>query len=70
MVDRADDRRPAITAVQHRADAGGSRPSADAGERDVADAVADQGQAALHEVDADRRRGEPDEQRRRPARAA
>ena len=35
----------------------------DAGERDVADAVADQGQPALHEVDAERRGGQPGDQR-------
>ena len=40
-----------------------SRPSADAGDRDVADAVAHQGQPALHEVGADGRGGQAGEQR-------
>ena len=48
----------------------GAEAEADAGERDVADAVAHQRQAALHEVDADGGRGQADQERRRAAPAA
>ena len=44
-----------------------SRPERDAGDGDVADAVAHQGEPALHEVGADGRGGQPGEQRRRAA---
>ena len=41
----------------------GQQPEGDAGDGDVADAVAHQGQPALHQVGADRRRGQPGEER-------
>ena len=55
-IDRDDDR-------GDRRRGAGEQAERDAGDRDVADAVAHQGEPALHEVGADGRGGEPGEQR-------
>ena len=73
LADQLDQRRrratATTTAVQRRRGAG-EQAERDAGDGDVADAVAHQGEPALHEVGADGGRGEAGEQRRRAAPAA
>jgi hypothetical protein len=70
--DELDRHRPDQGGDQRRGDRrpAGEQPHGDTGQRDVAQPVADQCETALDDVEPDHRRGQPDEQRSRGARAA